>query len=124
KLNKMKQKILEHFKKVDPIIYKLALKINIPNQALPHSSNYFVELVDTIVSQQLSAKASATIFGRLKDLMPGENITAQNLMKISDEEIRGAGISYSKIKYIKGVAEKILEGTLILENFDKEGDLI
>ena len=69
--------------------------------------DYFIDLVESIISQQLSGKAADTIFGRLKKLFPKEKITPPYLLKISDQTIRNAGISFGKIRYIKGVAEKL-----------------
>lgn len=116
----MNKKILKHFKEVDLIIYETALKIELPE--ITKSNDYFSELVDTIVSQQLSGKAATTIFGRLKDLMPQKQITPQNIVKTNDEEIRSAGISYSKIKYIKGIAQEVISGNLNLNDFDGQSD--
>ncbi len=118
----MNKTIINHFKKVDPIMYNVALKIDLEDRKKPGKEEYFIELVDTVVSQQLSGKASATIFGRLKKLMPKGQITPQNLLKVKDEEIRGAGISYSKIRYIKGIASEIVEGKLDLYKFDEQSD--
>jgi len=108
---------LNHFKKVDPIIYKIAVKVELGELNRP--PDYFVDLVDSIVSQQLSGKAAATIFGRLKKLFPKEQITPEKLVKLDTEKIRGAGISYSKIKYIKGIAQAVISKEVNLEALEK-----
>ncbi|KKQ75544.1 MAG: putative DNA-3-methyladenine glycosylase [Candidatus Woesebacteria bacterium GW2011_GWB1_38_5b] len=82
----------------------------------------FIDLVETIINQQLSDKAAATIFGRFKKLFPEEKITAEKLLKIPDEKIREAGISYSKIKYIKGIAQQIKNKKLNLKNLENLSD--
>ncbi len=61
-------KALKHFKKADPVLYRVAIKIELSKQAKP--DDYFIDLVDSIISQQLSGKAAATIFGRFKKLFP------------------------------------------------------
>lgn len=116
----MNKKALEVFKKNDPILYEIALKIEI--EELKKPADYFVDLVDSIISQQLSGKAAATIFGRFKKLFPNELITPEKLVKISDDDIRGAGISYGKIRYIKGIAQKILDRELDLNKMEKLPD--
>lgn len=116
----MNKPALTHFKKVDPIIYEIALKVEITETE--KSSNYFIDLVDSIISQQLSGKAASTIFGRFKKLFKNENITPEDLLKINDEKIRECGISYSKIKYIKGIAKEIIENKLDLKSFDSKKD--
>lgn len=118
----MDKKVLEHFKKVDPILYEASLKVEFPK--MERAKDYFIDLVQTIINQQLSDKAAATIYKRFEALMPKREITPQNVLRINDEKIRSAGISYSKIKYIKGVASEIVEGKLDLGKFDAQGDEI
>lgn len=116
----MNKAALNHFKKVDPILYEVALKIEIDELSKP--DDYFIDLADSIISQQLSGKAAATIFNRFKKLFKNEIIDPLELLKISDEKIRECGISYSKIKYIKGVAEEIKNKNLDLKSFDSKTD--
>ena len=120
RLSRMKKIVLNHFKKVDPILYKASLKVEFP--LMQKAEDCFVDLVQTIINQQLSDKAADTIYKRFKNLMP--EVNPENVLKIKDEKIRAAGISYSKIKYIKGVAEEIVSGKLDLKKFDKQTDEI
>lgn len=103
-----------HFKRVDPKLYEIALQVELIE--LPAPKDYFVDIVDSIISQQLSGKAAATIFNRFKTLFPKGKITPQKLLKIPDETIRACGISYSKIKYIKGVAEAVMQKQINLDS--------
>jgi DNA-3-methyladenine glycosylase II len=118
----MDKKISDHFKKVDNVLYKASLKIELP--VLVRANDYFVDLIETIIGQQLSGKAADTIFGRFKNLMPDGLVTPENILKIGDEKIREAGMSYSKIKYIKGVSHEVLNNGLDLKKFDQESDEI
>lgn len=121
---------LKHFKKNDPILYKVALKVDLstfrpPDDPLRQSfseASHFIDLVESIVSQQLSGKAAETIFGRFKKLFPREQITPKKLLKIPDEKIRAAGISFSKIKYIKGIANEIVNNNLDLKSLEELTD--
>ncbi len=124
------EEALEHFKKIDPILYKIALKVKLEDHPKPEDplrqsfseASYFVDLVDSIISQQLSGKAAATIFGRFKKLFKEELINPQELLKIPDQKIRTAGISFSKIKYIKGIAQEIINNKLDLKSFESLTD--
>lgn len=111
---------LKHFKKVDPVMYELALRIEMRN--LDHPQDYFASLTRKIVGQQLSVKAAQTIYGRFIKLFPDEIVTAQNLAKIKDEKIREAGISWPKVRYLKGMAQDILDEKVVLEGLDKLTD--
>lgn len=116
----MKDKALSHFKNADPALYEISLKIKLDELIKPE--DYFVDLVDSIISQQLSGKAAATIFGRFKKLFKNGHITPSELVKLEDQTIRDAGISFSKIKYIKGVAKEIVDGKLDLNKLEKLND--
>jgi DNA-3-methyladenine glycosylase II len=77
----------------------------------PHSDHYG-ELVSSIVGQQLSAKAGATIWRRVLDLFGGKMPTPEQLIKVDPEKIRAAGVSYPKIGYMKDLATHIIDGRL------------
>src|SRR3954465_5449670 len=77
----------------------------------PHSDHYG-ELVSSIVGQQLSAKAGATIWRRLLDLFGGKIPTPEELIKLDPEKIRAAGVSYPKIGYMKDLAAHIIDRRL------------
>jgi len=66
--------------------------------------DYFVFLVGTIISQQVSSKVSLVIFNRFKVLCE-EQITPQKILNFTEEQMRGIGLSYQKIKYLKSLAE-------------------
>ncbi|MEG1799848.1 MAG: DNA-3-methyladenine glycosylase 2 family protein, partial [Synergistaceae bacterium] len=70
----------------------------------------FFFLVRSIVTQQISNKAAATVVGRLKEKFP--DITADTLYSVSDEELQSIGISMRKVSYIKGLCASVLGGEL------------
>jgi DNA-3-methyladenine glycosylase II len=75
----------------------------------------FHALVEAIVSQQLSSKAAATIFGRFVALFPGGGFPAPDAIVASSiESLRGAGLSRQKIGYIHDLCRRILDGSLRL----------
>ncbi len=60
----MPPKVVRHFKKVDPILYAVIKRIEGVDAPLStRGQDYFVNLIDSIVSQQLSGKAAFKIFG-------------------------------------------------------------
>lgn len=74
-------------------------------------SLYFEDLIDAITSQQLSGKAALTIFGRVKDLCKG-SITPEAVLVLSKAKLRGAGLSFAKVSYIKDLASRTKKGEL------------
>lgn len=119
----MSKKIISHFKKIDPKLAKVLKKVyKIYGDELFQLNKkelLFDELVESIVSQQLSIKASDAIFKRIIDLMPGKKLLPENLLKIKDEDLRKAGLSFGKIKYLKDLSEKVSSGELDLNRLDK-----
>lgn len=116
-------KIKIHFKKVDPIFYKVIEKVyKIHGDRifkLEKKELLFNTLVESIVSQQLSVKAGDTIFGRVLDLLPKRKLTPENILKIKDEDLRKAGLSNNKVKYFKDLAQKIKDKEVNLEKLDQ-----
>jgi len=103
-------KALKHFKKVDPILYDVGLRIKDYQEiAVGNPGQYFEDLCDSIISQQLSIKAASTIWSRIKTLVG--KITPKNILKIPDEKYRAAGSSWAKIKYIKDLAMRDIDFT-------------
>lgn len=91
--------VIDHLRR-DPVLARVLDQITI-TRIVP-SSDYFADLCETIVNQQLSEKAGATIWNRFKTLIP--KCTPDNVLATSDESIRTSGISRSKISYIKNIA--------------------
>ncbi len=79
----------------------------------PHN-DFYAELLDSIISQQLSVKAASTIHSRVLALFGGSIPTPQQLLEIEDQAIRNCGVSYAKISYIKDLAAHVLDGKLDL----------
>lgn len=88
----------------------------------PHQ-RYFETLVKSIVSQQLSTRAAETIFTRFRQLYPGSRIPkAELLLSSTDEELRGVGLSFQKIGYIRDLAARVAEGRLRLGQLPRLSD--
>ena len=83
----------------------------------PHK-NYYWELIDSIISQQLSVKAAATIERRFKELFDSEYPEPSEILAKSIEELRTVGLSGAKAKYIQDLAQHILDGKLEFDKFD------
>ncbi len=110
----MKSAVKKHFQSVDPILASVIPHIS--SITVKQSNDYFSDLVEAIINQQLSDKAAATIFGRFKTLFPKGKITPEKLLKMQDQHIRNVGTSWSKISYMKNIAQASLNGTI---TFDK-----
>ena len=73
----------------------------------------FAALVNCIVGQQISTKAQVTVWKRLIDAFG--DVTPGALAACPDDELQQFGLSFRKVGYIKGAAERVLAGELDLE---------
>ena len=73
----------------------------------------FEALAESIAYQQLSGKAAATIWGRVRALYPKRrNLDPKLVLETPDETLRAAGLSRSKVAALKDLAAKTLDGTV------------
>ncbi len=112
--------IHEHFAKNDPTLFKWIAQIEAFE--LVEHQNYFEELSSSIVSQQLSTKVADVIWGRLIKLFPEEKVTPEIILQLSEADLRAVGLSFAKIKYIKDLATRVLNGDVHLEKISKLSD--
>ncbi len=76
-------------------------------------STPFAAIARSIVFQQLSGKAAATIHQRLIDLFPSaDDIFAHHFLKLDEETVRGAGISRNKLLALTDLATKVEAGAV------------
>ncbi len=77
------------------------------------SKDPYRALVRSVVYQQLSGKAAATIHGRVLALFPDkDHPEPEDLLKAKDEALRGAGLSRQKTAALKDVAQKRIDGII------------
>ena len=73
----------------------------------------FDALAESIAYQQLSGKAAATIFGRVRALYPRRKyLDPKKILVTPDETFRAAGLSRNKIAALKDLAAKTIDGTV------------
>lgn len=110
----MNQKLVDHLKKADPVLFGVLNKVD-SIKPLIKSDNYFADLCEAIINQQLSEKVGTVIFNRFKKLFPKGKITAAELLKLSDEKVRKIGTSTNKVKFMKELAKKVYAREVNLE---------
>jgi DNA-3-methyladenine glycosylase II len=98
----------------DPVMARLVDELE-PPRADRARRSLFHDLVDAIASQQLSVHAAAAIMERVVALFPSDHPDPATLLALSDEELRAAGLSRPKIRYLKGIAGAVNSGEFDLE---------
>lgn len=71
-------------------------------------------LARAIVGQQLSTRAAASIWGRVTDLFGGRTPSPERVIEVDPQELRDAGLSWSKVAYLRDLAERVADGELDL----------
>ncbi|HET6622486.1 MAG TPA: DNA-3-methyladenine glycosylase [Candidatus Saccharimonadales bacterium] len=110
----------KHLKASDPVLRPIIERAG-PCNIRPHR-NYYWELVDSIISQQLSVKAAATIERRFQELFDSEVPTPEQILTSSVENLRTVGLSRPKAGYILDLAEHVSSGKLKFDKFDDMSD--
>jgi DNA-3-methyladenine glycosylase II len=103
--------------KNDPVLAPIIASAGLPN-IIPNK-NYYQELVESIISQQLSVKAAATILKRFLELFPEVDFPAPDQILQKDiEQLRAVGLSRQKASYIQDLASKVIEGEVRFNHLD------
>jgi DNA-3-methyladenine glycosylase II len=95
----------------DPVLAPIIRKFGACGIKTGREADIFCGLVEAIVSQQLSTRAAATIYGRVKALLGGPP-TPEGIMALSDDALRGAGLSRQKLAYMRDLSAKMRDGSI------------
>ena len=98
--------------KLDPVLAKIIKKVGPISIQTRASQSPFLALLESIVYQQLTGKAAATIHGRVLELFPKKRPTPELVLKLSDSKLRGAGLSRAKTAAIQDLARHTLSGVV------------
>jgi len=103
----------QHLAATDPRLAALIARSLRYNVKPAQSLRPFDALAESIAYQQLSGKAAATIFGRVRALYPRQKyLDPKKILATPDDSFRAAGLSRSKIAALKDLAAKTIGGTV------------
>ena len=103
------RKAILHLKKADPVL-RVIIE-NVGPCRMEFGEPEFESLAEAIVYQQLNGKAAVTIFNRFADLA-GRPLTPEGILKLTEAQMRGAGLSKQKLSYLRDLAAKTHAGEL------------
>src|SRR5690348_1708144 len=79
-------------------------------------TDHYGTLVRSIVGQQLSTKAAASIYARLLERFGGRAPTPEEVLADDPDALRtAAGLSHAKVRYLRSLAEHVVDGSLRLD---------
>ena|ERR1700676_3963591 len=105
------EEALAHLKGRDAKLGALIERVGEFKLRLDAGPSPFESLLESILYQQLNGKAAATIHSRVREYFGGDP-TPQAMIDTPDERLRAAGVSGNKIKAMKDLAAKTLDGTV------------
>src|SRR5260221_181658 len=82
----------------------------------------YVALMRAIVGQQLSTRAARTIYRRVCDLFGGTAPSPEQLLEVSEKDLRTCGLSGRKVEYVRDLAAHVLSGELELDRLSDLSD--
>jgi len=110
-----------HLTRVDPVMAEVVKAVGPCLMKVERGGTAFSSLAEAILYQQITGKAAATIHRRLKALCPRSHPRPEDILKASDEDLRAVGLSRQKVRYLKDLAEKAMDG-LALGRMSRLGD--
>jgi DNA-3-methyladenine glycosylase II len=111
-----------HLTAADPVMADLIRRAGPCRLGASRAADPFFLLLRAIVSQQLSTKAAATIFGRLCGQFPGGAPTPTRLLALPEATLRSVGLSGNKTRFVRDLASRVRDGRLDLKALDTSDD--
>jgi len=105
---------VEHVRASDPVLARVIDAVGPFRLQLKRAPSSFAALAEAIVYQQLSGRAAATIFARVCALFPRAPAgpTAEQMRRVSDVQLRGAGLSRAKLLSLRDLARRVADGEI------------
>lgn len=101
----------------DPILAPIIAAAPLP-AFVPHT-DYYQALVSSIIGQQLSVKAAASIRQRFIALFDDEFPSPQQIIATNPDTLRSAGLSRPKVAYVQDLAKHIIDGSVQFDTIEQ-----
>jgi DNA-3-methyladenine glycosylase II len=113
-------KARRHLARRDPVLKKLIAQVG--HCTLQPNADYFSVLVRSIISQQISGKAAASISGRLCEALGKKGLQPRPLARLDEAKMRACGLSAGKVRAVRDLTAKVLDGTVVLTDIHQQSD--
>jgi DNA-3-methyladenine glycosylase II len=110
------KKAAAHLSTADPVLAQVIVERGLCT--IRPNVDYYKELVDAIISQQLSVHAAHSIEGRFRDLFGGVFPTPEQILTKDIETLRGLGFSRAKAAYVLDLAQHVVDGKVRFDHLD------
>jgi len=108
----MHERAVNHLREQDPRLRPWIDHIGLITMPRRRSRDPYLALLESVVYQQLTGAAARTIWNRVLDLFEDRSPLPDRVMGLSDDRLRSAGLSRSKVMSLKDIAAKAIAGDI------------
>lgn len=112
------QSEIDHLKSKDRVLGKVIEQLGLIKREV--TPNLFEALVHAIVGQQISIAAQRSIWARLVEKLG--DVRVEKVLAFNDAQLQSVGLSFRKVSYIKGIAQKVKDGEFDLKRLKSLSD--
>ena len=106
----------KHLSKADSVLAKVIATS--PLCTIRPHKDYYRELVQSIIGQQLSLKVAASIEARFVALFEGKFPAPEQILTKDVDQLRSVGFSRGKAAYVLDLAQHVVDGRLKFDHLD------
>ena len=114
------RKAAGHLSENDSVLRPVIESTTLPT-FVPHN-DYYGALVNSIIGQQLSVKAAASIKKKFIGLFDDKFPSPEEILTKSAEDLRAIGFSYAKAKYVQDLAQHVIDGQVLFDKLDEQSN--
>jgi DNA-3-methyladenine glycosylase II len=111
---------LRHLSKVDPVMKRVVKRVG-PCTLAPRGDP-FISLCQAIFTQQVSTAVATVLFARFRKLFSRGTPTPKGVLRLSDDQMRLAGLSRQKMSYLRDMSERFSRGEVPVGQFPTMSD--
>jgi DNA-3-methyladenine glycosylase II len=116
------RRAITHLRRADPKLAAVIDQVGRCTLEPRAEGTHFAAVARSIVYQQLSGKAAATIYARFSALFDDGIPNAAQLVALPEETLRSVGLSRQKAAYLRDLARRVHDGELPIETLHELGD--
>jgi 3-methyladenine DNA glycosylase/8-oxoguanine DNA glycosylase len=119
---RFRRKAVAHLREADPTLGALIERVGHFSFSPRVEGTHFDALCRSIIYQQISGKAAATIHGRFLGIYGNQSPAPSDLLETPEAELRTAGVSRQKVSYLRDLAERVEAGEVPLDRVEALDD--
>jgi 3-methyladenine DNA glycosylase/8-oxoguanine DNA glycosylase len=105
----------------DPVLAAIMRSVGPCRLRTDETGGAFAALVESIIYQQITGRAAASIYGRVRRLVGRRHPRPQDILAAADDALRQAGLSRQKVRYLRDLSERVRDG-LKLRSIRRQDD--